>query len=86
LILWKTSIFQLNISTAQEILALKQKFEAHEAKYLEDVRNLIREYIQKYDTDKTGMPDYALESSGESLFHCIIQRRSQEKNFGGAEV
>uniref|UniRef100_A0A914DYN0 SUN domain-containing protein n=1 Tax=Acrobeloides nanus TaxID=290746 RepID=A0A914DYN0_9BILA len=57
-------IDRLNISTAQEILALKQKLETHEAKYLEDVRNLIRQYIQKYDADKTGMPDYALESSG----------------------
>lgn len=33
--------------------------------YLEKVRQLIKEYIQKYDADKTGLPDYALESSGK---------------------
>lgn len=36
--------------------------------YLAKVRELIKEYIQIYDADKTGIPDFALESSGIFLF------------------
>lgn len=53
-----------HVSTT-EIHKLERKLELNEANYLEQVRRLIREYIQKYDADKTGLPDYALESSGE---------------------
>lgn len=35
-----------------------------ESLYLSKVHKLIKEYIQRYDADKTGVPDFALESSG----------------------
>jgi CRISPR/Cas system CMR subunit Cmr6 (Cas7 group RAMP superfamily) len=34
---------------------------------LTDVEKLIHEKISQYDADKTGQPDYALESSGGSI-------------------
>lgn len=32
------------------------------------IQKKIEDEIAKYDADKLGMPDYALESSGESVF------------------
>jgi hypothetical protein len=31
------------------------------------IQKLIKDELDKYDADKLGMPDYALESSGEML-------------------
>lgn len=58
--------------TTEEIHTLRRELELNEQKYLEDVRRLIREYIQRYDADKTGLPDYALESSGRKAQKLIL--------------
>jgi CRISPR/Cas system CMR subunit Cmr6 (Cas7 group RAMP superfamily) len=34
---------------------------------MSEVEKLIKEKISQYDADKTGQPDYALESSGGSI-------------------
>lgn len=42
-----------------------EKIKFNESIYLLKVEKLIKEYIQRYDADKTGIPDFALESSGK---------------------
>jgi len=59
----------MNFSIYQDISALKQRFEMNEANFVGSVQQLIREYMHKYDADKTGMTDYALESSGKYKFY-----------------
>jgi hypothetical protein len=36
------------------------------------IQKLIKDELAKYDADKLGMPDYALESSGKMSLHMGI--------------
>lgn len=51
----------------ESIHALRRTEELNESLYLEKVKRLIKEQIQRYDADKTGLADYALESSGDRM-------------------
>ncbi|OWA54766.1 SUN domain-containing protein 1 [Hypsibius exemplaris] len=50
---------------------------------LEDVRRLVVENIRRYDEDKTGEPDYALESSGATV---ISTRCSEDYKWGHSQL
>jgi len=60
--------------TKETVHVLKKAEELDESLYMEKVRQLIKEYIKRYDADKTGLPDYALESSGGAVasIRCTI--------------
>uniref|UniRef100_A0A915MJ51 Uncharacterized protein n=1 Tax=Meloidogyne javanica TaxID=6303 RepID=A0A915MJ51_MELJA len=42
---------------------------------MEKVRNLLKRELRIFEADHTGMPDYALESSGGSVLstRCTVQ-------------
>lgn len=56
------------VTLIKEEKLLHKTPELKEDVYLKKVRALIKESLQKYDADKTGLPDYALESSGMIFF------------------
>uniref|UniRef100_A0A915EBY9 SUN domain-containing protein n=1 Tax=Ditylenchus dipsaci TaxID=166011 RepID=A0A915EBY9_9BILA len=56
-----------NKETKSTTLILERQTELDESLYYSKVRQLIKESIQRYDADKTGLPDYALESSGGAV-------------------
>lgn len=65
----------------------KQIEEFDERALMDKVRKLIKEELRRYDADRTGMPDYALESSGGSVLstRCTVQyneRSRTQKIFG----
>ncbi|CAD5214282.1 unnamed protein product [Bursaphelenchus okinawaensis] len=66
-----------NVITPDE---LYKQHETSEDSYMESVRLLIKEYIGRYDADKTGLPDYALESSGGSIIGIGCTQQYQEKS------
>ncbi len=39
---------------------------------LSEMHSLIEIALERYDADKIGIPDYALESAGKNAMHTII--------------
>uniref|UniRef100_A0A1I7SEE2 SUN domain-containing protein n=1 Tax=Bursaphelenchus xylophilus TaxID=6326 RepID=A0A1I7SEE2_BURXY len=72
-----------NLSTKKNVLAadeLRREHQHSEDLYMSRVKALIKEYIERYDADKTGIPDYALESSGGSIIGIGCTQQYQEKS------
>jgi hypothetical protein len=51
---------------------------------LDRVRAMIREQIRKYDADRTGLPDYALESSGIYFLNKTFEKMLKPQNLGAS--
>uniref|UniRef100_A0A914H6H9 SUN domain-containing protein n=1 Tax=Globodera rostochiensis TaxID=31243 RepID=A0A914H6H9_GLORO len=76
------------IKESTVLLAHKKQLEQYdERSLLVKVRNLVKEELRRYDADRTGLPDYALESSGGSVLstRCTVkydERSRVQKLFG----
>ncbi|KAL3099433.1 hypothetical protein niasHS_002888 [Heterodera schachtii] len=81
------------IKESTVLIAQKQQQQAQighqfdEGALLEKVRRMIREELRRFDADRTGIVDYALESSGGSVLstRCTVQyneRSRVQKLFG----
>lgn len=65
------TVQRLNLPDSNSNGALKNTEISHSSPHLssdqeimEQVHRLIRDELRKYDSDRTGLPDYALETSG----------------------
>ncbi|KAI1716751.1 nuclear migration and anchoring protein unc-84 [Ditylenchus destructor] len=78
---YSTLIKEKSSTSEKSTVILERATELEEDVYLSKVRTLIKEYIQKYDADKTGLPDYALESSGGSVasIRCTVQYNERSR-------
>lgn len=76
------TVQRLNLPDSNSNGALKNTDISHSSPHLssdqeimEQVHRLIRDELRKYDSDRTGLPDYALETSGAYVLstRCTVQ-------------